>query len=155
MLRRFLLAAAAIGFAAGPSAAADPIKLAAKDFKPKGDLVTLADDESKILFATNGTGTAEVTVPADGDYTLTVEASCDEAKGEKAKIKITVGDVVVKESFVLTDTETKEYTFPVTLKKGPAKVVVEFLNDEYKENEYDRNFSLHSAALGAKPAAKK
>lgn len=148
-----VLAAAALSTTA---VAADPIKIPYSDFKAKSSfegaesLVMVQDDQEKIFFAVNGTATADVKVPEDGDYVLTVEASCDEANDVFAKIKITLGSDVVKESFELTDTDPKEYKFDVKLKKGTTKLVIEFLNDEYKENEYDRNFALHSVKLEIK-----
>lgn len=155
MFRRTALALAA-GAALAGAAAADPIKIAYKDFKAKStaeaneSLVMVQDDQEKIFFAVTGTAVAEIKIPEDGDYTLTIEASCDEADKEKAKIKIKLGDEVVKESFELTDTDPKEYKFDVKLKKGTTKLSIEFLNDKYKENEYDLNFALHSAKLEQK-----
>ena len=36
------------------------------------------------------------------------------------------------------------------LKKGESKIVVAFLNDTYKENEYDSNLYIHSVKLEKK-----
>src|SRR4051812_42080427 len=149
---RRLLCAAALFAAVSVAVAADPIKLELKDFKCKAksdnqELVGYNDAEGKLFFYTFGTATADVKVPADGEYTITVEASCDEALNEKAKFKLTVGDEVVAKEFELKDLREKKYPFPAKLKKGDAKLVIEFLNDAYKENEYDRNLYVHSVTI--------
>jgi hypothetical protein len=79
-----------------------------------------------------------------------IEMSCDEALGEKAKVKITAGDEVIKDKFDLTQTDAKEYSFTAKLKKGDAKMVVELLNDKYKENEYDLNLYVHAIKIKEK-----
>jgi Ca-dependent carbohydrate-binding module xylan-binding len=145
--------AVAVVLAVGTASAADPVKFDLKDFKVKAlgdDLGGLNEGDSKLFLYTNGTMTCEAEVPADGTYTLVVEMSCDEAKNEKAKVKISLGDDVVKDKFELTAADTKEYKFEVKAKKGKVKFVVEFLNDEFKEGEYDRNFYLHAARLEEK-----
>jgi hypothetical protein len=153
---RRLLCAAVFFAAVGVTIAAEPIKLDLKDFKCKAKSETAAtlvgynDAEGKIFFYTFGTATAEVKVPDDGEYTITIEASCDEAQNEKAKFKLTVGDEVVAKDFLLKETSAKEYPFTAKLKKGTTKLVIEFLNDVYKENEYDRNLYVHAVKLEAK-----
>jgi hypothetical protein len=156
MRTRVLGALVVLAAAVGVAAAAEPIKLKLDDFKMKPtfeggeQLIGHNTDEGKLFFYVNGTATAEVKVPEDGEYTVTVEASCDEAEKEKAKFKLTVGDVEVHKSFELTATEAKEYPFTAKLKKGDAKLVIEFLNDAYKENEYDRNLYVHAVKLEKK-----
>jgi hypothetical protein len=147
------LALVALAVVAGPAIAADAIKLELKDFKVKAasdDLGGHNEGDGKLYLYTTGTMTAEADIPADGTYTLTLEMSCDEAKGEKAKVKITAGGEVAKDKFDLTTTDAKEYKFEVKLKKGKQKVEVEFLNDVFKEGEYDLNFYLHAAKIEAK-----
>ena len=152
---RRLLCAAALFAAVSVAVAADPIKLELKDFKLKcksdnAELVGYNDAESKIFFYTFGTATAAVKIPADGEYTITVEASCDEALNEKAKFKLTVGDEVVAKEHALTETGAKKYALPAKLKKGDAKLVIEFLNDKYKENEHDLNLYVHAVTIEPK-----
>jgi hypothetical protein len=89
-------------------------------------------------------------VPEDGEYTVTIEMSCDEAKGEKARIKLKVGGEVLKDKFDLTQEAAKEYPFTAKLKKGDAKLEIEFLNDKYKENEYDLNLYVHAITIKKK-----
>ncbi len=168
-MRSLLIAAVAVlgaGRFVAPHAGADdpkPGEIAVKlaDFKFKnpeggegGDGMGYNDGDSKIFFYAAGTATQEIKVPADGDYVLTVEASCDEAQNEKAKMSVKIGDKVVEKEFLLKDTTPKEYTFKVTLKKGEPKLELGFTNDVFKEGEYDRNMYIHAVKL-EKAKAKK
>ena len=136
--------------------AAEPIKLDLKQFKWKAafeggtDLGGYDENENRFFFYTNGSATGSVEVPADGEFTVTVEAGCTEALKEFAKFKLTVGDQVVAKEHACTTEDAKKYAFTAKLKKGKQPVVVEFLNDAYKENEYDRNLFLHSLTVGPK-----
>lgn len=157
MLKRTLSAFVLVALFAGLALAADPIKvdLQSVKLKPKhegtsADLLGYNEGESKIFFYVAGTATATVKIPEDGDYTLTIEASCDEAMNEKAKIMIKAGGTVVEKSFELKQTDAKEYTFPAKMKKGEQKIEIEFLNDLYKEGEYDMNFYIHAIKVEAK-----
>jgi hypothetical protein len=156
-MRACLLVGAAVLLAAGAAVAADAIKVELKDFEFKAkndgtpaDLFGHNEGEGKLFLYAHGSALAKVTIPEDGEYTVVIEASCDEAKNEKAKIKVTVGDVVVKDDFALTAAEAKEYKFPAKLKKGEHKLGIEFLNDEFKEGEFDRNLYIHKAAVEKK-----
>jgi hypothetical protein len=156
MLRNFWVGAVVVLAFAGTAVAADAITVALKDMKCKQaegitfEGVQYVEGDSKIAFYTNGTATADIKVPEDGEYTITIEMSCDEAQGEKAQMKLTAGGTVVKDKFDLTQTAAKEYPFTAKLKKGDAKLVVEFLNDKYKENEYDLNLYVHAITIKKK-----
>ena len=156
MVRRAICASVMLGLAVGMVAAAEAIKVELKDFTMKvaagspEDLVGYNEAEGKLFFYTNGTGTATVKVPDDGEYTITIEASCDEAKGEKAKLSLKVGDTVVAKSFMLKEVGQQEYPFTAKLKKGEAKLEIAFLNDTYKENEYDSNLYVYAVKLEKK-----
>ena len=159
MRKSLLIAALALvpAFAFAAALLAEPIKVELKDFKvltvdgkEAPDALGYSMDDNKLFYYTRGIGTATVKFPDDGDYTLVLEASCDKAKDELAKIKIKLGDKVVKEDFALTTDGAKEYKFEVTVKKGELKLSVEFLNDTYKEGEYDLNFYLHGAKFEKK-----
>jgi len=60
----------------------DAIKLNLKDatckaaFEGGGDLVGYNDGEEKIFFYTNGSAEFKAKLPAEGEYTLTLNASC-------------------------------------------------------------------------------
>ena len=158
MVKRVLASGVLVLSLVGVVVAAEAIKLDLKDFKltaadgkENSQLVGYNADEMRIYFYTNGVGKVEVTAPAEGDYTLTLRASCDAAGKEFAKIKVKLNDKDVKESFELTQAEAKEYKFDVKLKKGANALHVEFLNDKFKENEYDLNFFLHAVTFDTKP----
>lgn len=136
---------------------ADAIKLDLKKCKWKPaagitnpDLGGYDEGDSKFFFYTNGTATGEVEIPEDGEYTIVVEAGCTEALKEFAALKLMVGEVVVAKEHKLTAEESKKYTLTAKLKKGKQPVVVEFLNDVYKENEYDRNLFLFGVSFEKK-----
>jgi hypothetical protein len=154
MSKRVTLGLAGIVLLSAAVAAAEPIKLALSDFKMKCDfeggdsLVTFSDD--KLSFHTLGTGTVKLTVPADGEYMIVVEASCTAAEKQKAKFTLKVGDKAVKEDFELTTEDQKEYKFPVKLTKGDTTLSIRFTNDAYKENEYDRNLWIHAVRVEGK-----
>jgi hypothetical protein len=156
MVRRISAVAVCLGLWAGVGVAAEPIKIEAKSYQLKSavkeapESVQFDEGEGRAAFYTNGTATAEIEVAEDGEYTITFDAACDAAKEKNANIKVSVGDTVVAKEHALTATERKEYSFTAKLKKGKTKFVVEFLNDEYKENEYDRNFYLYDAKIEAK-----
>lgn len=158
MMRKCVAALAAGGLVVGLAFAADPIKIEAKSFEIKSAFenstegVQFVEADGRVAFYTNGTAKSEIDVPADGEYTITIEAACDAAKEVNAKFKLSVGADVIAKEHTLTSTEKKEYTFTAKLKKGKVKLVVEFLNDEYKENEYDRNFYLYDAKVEEKKA---
>jgi hypothetical protein len=156
MPKTFWVGAVVLLAVAGTAVAADVITVELKDmkFKPAPGIdfegVKYLENESKVAFYTNGTATAEFKVPEDGEYTVTLEMSCDEAEGEKAQVKVTAGGTVLKDKFDLTQVAAKEYPFTAKLKKGDAKLVIEFLNDKFKENEYDLNLYVHAIKIKKK-----
>ncbi len=83
---------------AAPAVAAEPIKVKLDEFKfelPEGlppELFGLNEGDGKLFFLAPGSAAAAFKVPADGEYTITVSASCDEADGAKAKMRVQVGD---------------------------------------------------------------
>ncbi|MGL6076276.1 MAG: carbohydrate-binding domain-containing protein [Fimbriiglobus sp.] len=153
MFRFMLVAFLSVGLMAGFSSAADEIKVALKDFKvtdkegKENENLGFNEADEKIFMYSHGIAKAEVKAEDEGEYELVFEASCDEANKELAKIKIMIGDKEVKKEFSLTQGDKKEYKIDVKLTKGENKLSFEFLNDLYKEGEYDLNFYLHSAKL--------
>jgi hypothetical protein len=146
-----LLFALAVGAVAG---AAEPIKFDLSDFKltpaAKGKDDLLKYENDVISFYANGTAAAKLTVPADGDYVIVVEASCNAAQKENAKFTLNVGDKAVKEKFELTGEDQKEYKFDAKLTKGETTLSIVYTNDVYKENEYDRNLFVHAVRVEKK-----
>jgi hypothetical protein len=130
----------------------DPITVELKDFKfkVKDDLASLFghnEGEGKLFFYTNGPAEATVKLPADGEYEITVKASCDAAQNERAKFKLSLGGEPVGKETLLTADEPKDYKLTAKAKAGEAKLVIEFTNDVYKENEFDRNLYVHGVTL--------
>ncbi len=156
MIRQFVLSVVAAACTCGFAFAAEPITLELKNFKLKAafetteDLVGYDEGESRLFFYTNGTGTCEVKVPEDGEYTIAIDMGCTKAEKDFAQIKLSVGDTVVKDKFDLTAEEQKEYTFTVKLKKGDTKLAIAFLNDKFKEGEYDLNLFVYKVTLTKK-----
>jgi hypothetical protein len=135
---------------AGPKA--DPISLDLKTFKFKvkpehENLFGYNEDEAKLFFYTNGPASATVKVPADGDYEIRVKASCDSAQNERAKFKLAIDGKSVGKETLLDADEAKDYKLTATLKAGDRKLTIEFTNDAYKENEFDRNLYVHAVTL--------
>jgi len=140
------------------SQAQDPIKVDLNSFKfkvpaDKADLFGYNEGEGKLFFYTNGAAEAKVKVPADGDYEVVIKASCDSAQNERAKFKVSIDGKAVGKETLLTDDGPKEYKLSVKLKAGDRKLAIEFTNDAYKENEYDRNLYVHEVKF--RPAEKK
>lgn len=156
MLKRSLLAAVAVVFGIGAAVAADAIKIELKDFKMKSafdggaDLLGHDEGENRLFFYANGSGTCDVKVPEDGEYTIKLDMGCTKAEKDFAQIKLAVGDTVVKDKFELTTEDQKEYSFTAKLKKGDSKLVVTFLNDKFKEGEYDLNLFVYKASIEKK-----
>ncbi len=135
-------------------AAAEPIKIDLGDFKlapaVKGTEELIKYDNDTISLFVNGTATAKLTVPADGDYVIVIEASCSAALKENAKLTLKVGDKVIKEKFELMTEDKKEYKFDTKLTKGQTTLSIAFTNDAYKENEYDRNLFVSGVRVERK-----
>ena len=158
MVRRMLASGFALLVLVGGAVAADAIEVALKDCKftdaagKDADAVGYNEGDARIFFYINGIAKSTVKADDDGDYTLVIEASCDEANKTLAKVKIQVNDKSVKDDFALTEAGKKEYKFDVKLKKGENKLHVEFLNDTYKENEYDLNLYVYAIKFEKKKA---
>ena len=139
----------------GAAAADDPISVDLRSFKFKvpeaqAELFGYDDNESRLFFFTSGPGEAAIKLPAEGDYEITVRASCDPALGERAKFKVSLDGEPVGMETLLTDDDQKDYKLTTTSKAGEHKLVIEFTNDAYKENEYDRNLFIYAVTLKKK-----
>jgi hypothetical protein len=152
-----VVAALALTLGAASAVAADAVKVPPlSEFKWKpgfeggSELGGYDSGEDRFFFYSFGTASAEVAIPEDGEYTITVEASCTEAQKEFAKFKLTVGETEVAKEHACTTEEKKKYTFTAKLKKGKQALAIQFLNDAYKENEYDRNLFFHAVAVEPK-----
>jgi hypothetical protein len=108
------------------------------------------EGNSRVFLYSGGTISVPVKLAADGDYELVISAACDEANGQKAKFAVVVDDKVIAEEVTCTVVEPKEYVVKAPgLKAGEHKIGLTFLNDLYKENEYDLNFYVHGVTARA------
>jgi hypothetical protein len=114
------------------------------------DLVGYDEGEGKLFFYTNGAAEAVVRVAADGEYEIVITASCDAAENENAKFRVSVDGAPAGGEIALASTEAREYKVPARLKAGDRKIAVEFTNDAYRENEFDRNLYVHAIAVRPK-----
>lgn len=106
------------------------------------------ENNGRLFFYSGGIMTLPVRLSGDGDYDLVINAACDEAKGEKAKFTVSVDGQPVGGEITCSTTEAKEYVVKApVLTAGEHKIAIEFLNDVYKENEYDLNLYVHGVKL--------
>lgn len=142
----------ALGLHLPAGAAADSITVELKTFKFKvpedrASLFGFSEDEGRLFFYTNGQAESSVKVPADGEYEIVVKAAGDAAQNERAKFKVSVDGEMVGKEVLLTADEPKEYKVTAKVKAGDRKLVIEFTNDVYKENEFDRNLYVHEVTV--------
>jgi hypothetical protein len=153
MLKKLLSLTAVLALV-GVAIAADAIKLDLKNCKWKSmagaELGGYDENDNRFFMYTNGACEGEVDIPDEGEYTITIEASCTPADKEMAKFKLTVGEDVIAKETSLKAEEAKEYPLTGKLKKGKQKISVEFLNDKFKEGEYDLNMFIHSIKVEVK-----
>jgi predicted xylan-binding protein with Ca-dependent carbohydrate-binding module len=147
LLLLFLLAARPVAGVEGDSISVD---LKTFKFKVRDEIQNLFgydEGESRLFFYANGAGETTVKIPADGDYEIAIKASCDPAQDERAKFKISIDGEPLGKETLLTADGPKDYKQTAKLKAGDPKLVIEFTNDVYKENEYDRNLFIHAVTL--------
>jgi hypothetical protein len=135
-----------------PSPAAKPVSADLSKFKGPADNAELFgydDGAGRIFMYTAGAVELPVAVAADGPYEIVVKVACDEAMGKKAKFTVAVDGQGVGGEISCTSVDEKDYAVKVQLKAGERKISVAFLNDLYKENEYDLNMFV--SGLSIKP----
>jgi hypothetical protein len=125
-----------------------PITVPLDSFEALGDVIVQTGDN--VLICSNGVAEAKVKIPADGEYDIVLTLSGDEALNVLPKFQVRVDGAVVGKETLLKSAEAKPYTVRATLAAGTRRLGVEFTNDEYKENEYDRNLRIEEVAI--KPA---
>src|SRR5215470_10525041 len=96
------------------------------------------EGEGRLFYYTAGAGEATIKLPADGEYEIAIKAACDSALNERAKFKVALDGEPVGMETLLTSDDPKEYRLTASGKMGERKLAIEFTNDAYKENEYDR-----------------
>ena len=106
------------------------------------------DGAGRIFLYSGGAIVLPVKLTADGDYELAISAACDEADGQKAKFSVTINGQAVGDEVTCTTVDAKDYVIKAPgLKAGDHKIAITFLNDIYKENEYDLNFFVHGVTV--------
>jgi hypothetical protein len=106
------------------------------------------DSNSRLFFFSSGTMTLPAKLNADGDYEIVISAACDEAIGEEAKFTVAIDGNLIGGEVSCTTTDAKEYVVKAPgLTAGEHKIAISFLNDVYKEGEYDLNFYLHGVTV--------
>ncbi len=112
------------------------------------DLFGYDENNSRLFFYSGGAISLPLRVSGEGDYDIVISAACDEANGEMAKFTVTVDGQAIDGEVTCTATEAKDYVVKAPgLKAGEHKIAIEFLNDVYKENEYDLNLYVHDVTL--------
>lgn len=145
-----LLLASGLPSALGGQGESITVDLKTFQFKVREAIVSLFgydEGESRLFYYTNGAGEALVKIPTDGPYEIVISASCQPAQNERAKFKVALDGAAVGQETLLTADEAKEYKLTADVKAGERKLVIEFTNDVYKENEYDRNLYIHAVTL--------
>ena len=144
---------AAVTAAAKPAPKPVTVELA-KFTGPAENTANFGYDEGggRLFLYSNGAIELPMKVAADGDYEFAISAACDEAMGIKAKFSLTLDGQVINPEVTLTAVEAKEYVVKAPgIKAGEHKVAIAFLNDMYKENEYDLNLYVHGVTLRPAP----
>lgn len=139
--------------AAAAEGEAIKVELRTVKFKVRDEIASLFgydEGESRLFFYTGGAGETTVKLPADGEYEIVIRASCDPALNERAKFKLTLDGEAVGMETLLTDDDAKDYKFTAKAKMGERKLTIEFTNDVYKENEYDRNLFVQAVTVKKK-----
>lgn len=112
------------------------------------DLFGYDENSSRLFFYSGGAISLPLRLSGDGDYDIVISAACDEANGEKAKFTVTLDGQPIGGEITTTATDAKDYVVKAPgLKAGEHKIAIEFLNDVYKENEYDLNLYVHGVTL--------
>ncbi|HEX7897043.1 MAG TPA: carbohydrate-binding domain-containing protein [Planctomycetota bacterium] len=138
---------------AAPRDEAKPVTADLSKFKGPAEgaeLFGYDDGNGRIFMYTAGAVEIPVKIAADGAYDIVVNVSCDEAMGQKAKFTVAVDGQKAGGEITCSAVEDKAYTVRAELKAGDRKIAVAFLNDLYKENEYDLNMYVNG--LVVKPA---
>ena len=136
-----------------PKADAKPVTADLSKFKGPAEgaeLFGFDEGNGRIFMYTAGAVEIPVKIAADGAYEIVVNVSCDEAKGEKAKFTVAVDGQKIGGEITCASVDDKAYAVKTELKAGDRKISVAFLNDLYKENEYDLNMFVNG--LVVKPA---
>lgn len=110
----------------------------------------VAIDSDSICFFSNGHVERPIEIPEDGTYTLRMTVGADQAGPERAKLRVTLGDLTLAAAQDITvkgSGEYQDWTLTTPLKKGTHLLRVEFLNDYSGGEGKDRNAFLTGVTL--------
>ena len=143
--------AAAAPVVATPAPAPKPVTADLSKFSgptENAELFGYDDSNSRIFLYSAGAVVVPTKLTADGDYEIALNAACDEADHQMAKFTVTLDGQALGGEVTCTTAEAKEYVIKAPgLKAGDHKIAIAFLNDIYKENEYDLNFYVHGVTV--------
>jgi Ca-dependent carbohydrate-binding module xylan-binding len=128
-----------------PSAEAISVDLAGWLVKD-GRYNTYDRPANRLAFYTDGTAEGVVRVSADGDYEIVVSASGTAALGEYPQFVILLDGSPVGQTSLTTEA-SRSYRLVTPIKAGEHKLAIQFTNDAYKENEYDRDLYIETVSL--------
>lgn len=104
------------------------------------------ENESRAFYYSNGNAAVKIPVKAEGEYEIVITASCTQAMNEFAKFKLQVDGAPAGE-VTLTSEDPRDYKVTARLGAGERKIGIEFTNDIYKQDEYDRNLYVNGVKL--------
>ena len=134
---------------ATPSAGSTSVDLAGWSVTD-GQYVSYDRSTDRLAFNSDGTAEGIVRIPADGDYEIAVSASGTAALGEYPQFVVLLDGTPVGETSLTTEA-SRSYRLVTPIKAGEHKLAIQFTNDVYKENEYDRN--LYIEAVSVRPVS--
>jgi Ca-dependent carbohydrate-binding module xylan-binding len=100
----------------------------------------------RLAFYSDGTAEGVVRVPADGDYEIVVSASGTAGLGEYPQFVVLLDGTPVGQTSLTTEA-SRSYMLMTPIKAGEHKLAIQFTNDAYKENEYDRNLYIKTVSI--------
>jgi hypothetical protein len=101
---------------------------------------------NRLVFYTVGTAEGIIGVPADGNYEIVVSASGTAALGEYPQFVVLLDGTPVGQTSLTTEA-SNSYQLRTPIKAGEHKLAIQFTNDAYKENEYDRNLYIETISI--------
>ncbi len=137
--------------AAGPATpSAESISVDLSAWSVKGQYNTYDDSAHRLSFPADGSAEGVVSVPADANYEIGISASGTAALGEYPQFVVLLDGTPVGQTS-LTSEASNNYQIRTPITAGEHKLAIQFTNDVYKENEYDRN--LYIEAVSVRPVS--
>ena len=103
---------------------------------------------SRLALYADGTAEGVVSVPADGDYEIVVSASGTAALGEYPQFVVLLDGSPIGQTSLTTEA-SNNYRLRTPVTAGEHKLAIQFTNDAYKANEYDRDLYIDTITIRA------